>query len=389
MNIQRLTCLVFYLFLAFVLMTCTEPFSPPRTGYDDLLVVDGFVSNDTSSYTVKLTHTYPIDTTMFSPESGAQVSIVDDMGSSNQLHEKSPGVYKTDSTTFIGEIGRGYQLKVHTQGGKDYLSDVVAMRQTPPIDSVYYDYVVKAANNDSGKQPGLQIYVDSHDPENNTSYYRWEYEDTWQIVSPLPSYFEFDGDSIVSRKDNVTNCWNSSASTQILIATSKNLSVDRISSFPLAFVPGESKKLRTKYSILVRQYALGADAYLFWENIKQTSESLGSLFDPQPGTVKGNIHNVTDPNEPVLGYFDAASVAKMRIFISRRDLKDYDLPPYFSYCENQQVPNDSIDFYHNYYRYNLVAPWYGERGLVGYYMTTESCSDCRLQGSNVRPDFWK
>ncbi len=388
MSTSRFNQILILLFFSLTLTTCIEPFTPPRTEYDDLLVVDGFISNDTTSYSVKLTRTYPIDTVQYKPETNATVTIVDDQDRNILLSEKSPGVYKTDSTSFIGEVDRAYLLLIHTQGGKDYKSDLVTMHKTPPIDSVHYEFTEIAANIESGKESGVQIYVDTHDPDNGTTYYRWDFEETWEILAELPSYYEYNGNEIVPRTNNITYCWKTRPSTQILIATSKNLTSDRISYFPLTFVSVGSRKLRTKYSILVRQYALSDDAYLFWENIKKNNESLGSLFDPQPGTVTGNVHNVSDPNEPVLGYFDAASISKVRIFIKRGELPNFIMPNPYNYCASREVPTDSVQFYLNF-NYNPLDVWYGMFGPQGYYMASISCSDCRLQGSNQKPAFWK
>ncbi|MDO3626770.1 DUF4249 family protein [Mucilaginibacter sp. BT774] len=71
---------------------------------------------------------------------------------------------------------------------------------------------------------------------------------------------------------------------------------------PILSIASSAEKLSVEYSILVKQYALSADAYKFYANLKKNTEQLGSIFDAQPSAIRGNIHFVTTPAEPVIGY---------------------------------------------------------------------------------------
>jgi hypothetical protein len=51
------------------------------------------------------------------------------------------------------------------------LSEFAEVRITPQLDSVSW----KQENN------GVRIYASTHDPNNNTRYYKWDYEETWEI----------------------------------------------------------------------------------------------------------------------------------------------------------------------------------------------------------------
>src|SRR6202012_4114028 len=99
---------------------------------------------------------------------------------------------------------------------------------------------------------------------------------------------------------------------------------------PLTQIPLTSEKVETKYSIIVRQYALTQEAYNFYQNIKKNTEQLGSIFDAQPSQLSGNIHNVTNPNEPVVGYVTVSTVQSKRIFIAHESLPG-DIQPIYPY----------------------------------------------------------
>ena len=57
------------------------------------------------------------------------------------------------------------------------------------------------------------------------------------------------------------------------------------------------------------------EAYQFWEHVQTVKAREGGLFETVPGNIVGNIHNVNDADERVLGYFYASSVTEKRIFI--------------------------------------------------------------------------
>jgi hypothetical protein len=98
---------------------------------------------------------------------------------------------------------------------------------------------------------------------------------------------------------------------------------------------------------------------------------------------KGNIHNVTNPDEQVIGYISAGTLQQQRIFIYHDQL------PYWIYnfqCYNPDiaVKPDSIRYYFGQLGFTPVGY------STGIYLANEtSCVDCTSQGgSNQKPAFW-
>src|SRR5690348_10020464 len=83
------------IFLFLLLMSCVEPFDIKSISYDNLLIVDGFISSDLKQHQVVLSRTSKINENTFIPETGALVSIKDGSDATIQLTEESPGVYLT------------------------------------------------------------------------------------------------------------------------------------------------------------------------------------------------------------------------------------------------------------------------------------------------------
>ena len=189
--------------------------------------------------------------------------------------------------------------------------------------------------------------LDTHDPQNATRYYRWSYTETWQVHTSYYSILQYDAasGSIVSRPDQIYNCWPSQNSTNILLGSSAKLNVDVIHQAPLVFIPFHNSRLSVLYSIFVTQYALDSLAYNYWQAIKSNTEDVGSIFDPQPNQTKGNIHCVTDTSETVIGYIGAGTTDSIRFFIPNSAMPStWNLNPG---CTSIVVTSDSVDYYFN------------------------------------------
>jgi len=163
---------------------------------------------------------------------------------------------------------------------------------------------------------------------------------------------------------------------------------------------------RSAYSIQVRQYALSADAYTFWTNLKKNTEQLGSIFEPQPSQINGNIHSATNPQEPVIGYISVGSTSLKRIFILNQQLPYWaaitpyqgcvDTPLYYVfYPPGSKTPVNQVNAFINYDRGASIDPLtpiapitVPGGGIVGYTAAENACVDCTLRGTNVEPSFW-
>ncbi len=73
----------------------------------------------------------------------------------------------------------------------------------------------------------------------------------------------------------------------------------------------------------VRQLSISRDAYEYWRRVGEVVNNTGSVFDTPPAPIKGNLYNVNDENEVVLGYFEVSKAKMTRIFTTLADV------PYF------------------------------------------------------------
>lgn len=75
----------------------------------------------------------------------------------------------------------------------------------------------------------------------------------------------------------------------------------------------------TEFLINLQQLSLTEEAHDYLNLLKIQKNSGNSLFDPPPFEINGNLRNVDDPNEKVLGYFFASDQDTKSIKINRRD----------------------------------------------------------------------
>jgi hypothetical protein len=383
---------LFFVLILAITMACKEkydsPVISPETGY---LVVEGAINSGSGNTDLTLSRTTNLDTRNTIHELGAIVKVEAEDNTFNILSEKTDGHYLGNNLNL--NITKKYRLNIKTKSGKEYLSDFIAVKNNPPIDSVSWNR----------EEDGVHLYVNTHDNAGETHYYFWNFTETWEHTADYKSFikYEVSGTSnnktykVVYRNPNDNNyfdssmyfCWQHFASTQLLIGSSIKLSQDAIN-LPIAFIPQASVKLNSLYSINVQQQSLTKEAYEFYELMKKNTEMTGTIFDAQPSVLYGNIHSTSDPNEPVLGYISICPVQEKRIFINPKQIPNWN---YNSNCKETTFRNSSTiirDQALGFIPTNVVPLLAPFPTIVSYFAAPPECVDCRLSGTNVKPDFW-
>jgi hypothetical protein len=361
---------------------CKESYDAPvKSTRNAYLVVDGFINNGTDSTYVHLTHTFTLDdSSRVTPELRAKVTVEGKSNGSYSLQEWGGGVYGIPSLAL--NTAQPYRLHILTAAGKEYVSDYLELKTSPPIDSISWQRT--AAGN-------VQIYANTHDPQNASHYYRWEYQETWEFNSAYYAILKYVNHKIAPLFPNpYYTCWKYASSTSILLGSSTKLSTDEISQAPLALIPSGSWKLQIRYSILVRQYVLTADAYNFWQQMQKNTEQIGSIFSPQPSEPKGNVHSLKDPTEQVIGFVSAGTFRQQRIFITPGQIPDWHSDPYFT-CSLLDIPEDSLEYYLGGSSFILpvdYSPTSSGQGPPRYDIADAYCVNCTLTGTNIKPSYW-
>jgi hypothetical protein len=399
---EIVTCTLILLTVSFV-ADCRKSYAPPETSANHLyLTVDGIINIGTNSVSIfKLTRSQKLSDTLPSiPELSATVNIVNAAGIVYPLTDTGVnGIYLSTGLTL--DPSRKYILSVTTKDGNQYVSDPVTPTKTPPIDSVYWTLGTDGA---TGEQ-AINIFLNTHDPSNNTHLYRWDFTETWEHESLYKTPYLVQNNKIVLVNDSTQHawhCWSSASSTNILLGSSATLSTDIISQAHIARIYQNDPRMDNRYSMLVRQYGIDASTYDYWALVQKQSETLGGLFDIQPAQLTGNIHNQKVPAEPVYGYVSASTVEEKRIFISNQDLPGWKSVSTQTCTQSVHFldtpeQNDLYTYYNTdpnftFYEFGTIPSNQPGGAPIGplQFLITPACLDCSFQGgSTIKPPFWQ
>ncbi len=382
-----------YLLLSFlILQGCVEPFEFENENFENALVVEATLTNEEKIQEVLLSRSFPLDFTGAFPEQGARVSILDNTGNQFYFNETTPGRY-VSSNTFSAVEGRLYTLEITTRDGKNYTSDASGFKGVTSIESIYG----VLSQNQEGVQ-GINIHINSTGSPENPGYYRYEYIETYKILS---RYFRY-REAVVVTNNNIVEvkvveksiqdntCFNSRESNEILLSNSTSLNQDRVVGSFLRFIGQDNPIFANRYSILVKQYGISREAFSYYQSLKELSESEGLFSQIQPGFLAGNMVSLDNPEEYVLGFFSVASVTERRMYFNYIDFYNpVEQPrPFFTDPCSLEYPTLRLDieFYARSEEYRLYSydPPSGE-----FIFVRAACIDCTLLGTNVVPEFWE
>ena len=364
---------------------CVEPFTPTLEENESLLVVEGIITDAPGPYIVELSISTDLTSLSKLPLAGARVTIVEQGGEQEELLEISPGVYSTSVSGIRGVVGKRYKVVVVTPEGEAYESSFEEILPPEPVDTVYVEIESRVDPNYNYDLRGYQFYVDAsiQNPENK--YLFWKLTATYKFNADLKIPFYYAGGIFpFPNPDSLFTCFKTIDVRDVFVFNAEKLTDPEIRQFPLHFVDTEYRELYLRYSLLTKQYTISKEAFLFWDNIKKQNSDLGALYTTQPFQIRGNVMNVSDQEEPVLGYFMAAGYSENRIFVDR----PFGVPFHFSNCvigEPEIYDMRSLPWLSS----SLWPIFLGEspEGAIG--LPSQNCVDCRLKGATIeKPDFW-
>lgn len=370
---------------AMLLFSCEELYTPVYEQEDasPILIIEGYIDMSGNSR-FKLSQTVPLNAEESRvPVANATLAVESETGQAYASFTSTAGGQYTLSHPALPMTTR-YRVRIKTRGN-EYLSDWVTPYASSEISGIDHQRT----------DTGVDILVSTVNRNDNSRYYRWEFEETWKFSARFFSAMVFERGEVRFRKqpeENISVCFRQEKSSDIVIGTTDNLSDNTISRQKIQFIPNLSDKLMNRYSILVKQFSISKEAWLFWSILKKNSESVGDIFGSMPSELKGNVHNTTNPREPVIAMIEASWPAQKRVYISNNDMGSWAVSiPFYSGCEYMEVPvgeaaslfsNPAVIPLSDIYKVPDAPPTH-------YSYTTSRCTDCTLRGGYLNvPDFW-
>jgi len=374
------------LVLAIMIPSCIVPYEPNIESKNiNKFVVSGQVIDNNDYQTVSVSTSSPVSEPEYIPVSGCMVRIFDDKGNVFSMQETGPGIYKCRIAANYLIPGTSFKVEIFTTDGVNIESDFDRMRECPAIDSVYYIRKEMESNIPGHITRGLQFYTDLNSGNIDSHFFRWEAIETWEYHAPYPKQWYYNGTiNEISPPDySRTVCWSTQLVKNIYTLSTEGLVENKYFMFPLNFVDNHTNRLLYGYSLLINQYALSEAAYSYWDQLRINSSEQGGLYEKQPLSIVGNLHNNTIPDQVVLGFFSASSVKSRRLFIGPVNDLAFD---YIEFCSPaplgrfgyQEIEPDEYPAY-------LMGDKTGPLPVV----LSQYCVDCTtLGGTTTKPSFW-
>jgi hypothetical protein len=365
---------------------CIEPYVPYlKESTVGGFVVNGEVSNQEGYQQVTVSLSSDISNPEYLPLPGCKGSIEDDHGNSFNLEEFEPGSYRAWMDQEHLKPGTSYMIRIHTPSGDEIVSDYDKMPQCPEIDSFYYELKDKVTVNTEKTQKGLQFLIDFSGKESDSHFYRWTVDETWEYNSGYPREHYYDGEFHDIRPPDYTyhTCWITKPVPGIFTLATNTLISNSYKGVRVHFVDNSTNRLYVKYTALIKQHAISEAAYAFWEQLRINSQEQGGLYERQPLSVKGNLHNLSHPEMIIKGFFGAYSFTSKRIFVG--GIRDMGVTDGY-YCDAHILGNMGWREFgpEDYPVYYTI--WVGPEVRI----LDHNCIDCRdFGGSLTKPDFWQ
>jgi len=374
--------------LTMMLTSCIKNYEPVIESKDAVkVVVSGQVNQGDTIQRINISSTSTVSEPWYIPIEGCTVEILDDKGNTYSAVDMRHGNYETIIPLSELKEGASFKLNILMPGGVNIVSDFDQIHDCPDVDSVYYSLQdVPSSDPAILRAQGLQFYLNLDGENVACRKYRFDVVETWEYHSAYPIEWFYDGriHHIDPPDFSRMVCWRTLLTKDFFTLTTDNLAQNKYTGFPLNMVDNyTSPRLEYGYSLLVRQYALSDAAFTYWEKIQINSNQQGGLYEKQPLAVKGNMHNVTNPDQEVLGFFGATTVKSKRIFVSPIDSLAI---IYDQHC-------DVFTFLKNGLRQISPAAYpaylYGDKNGYQLMMIRPECVDClKAGGTNIKPDFW-
>ncbi len=319
---------------------CVEPYDPKLSLSTDLVVVSGTITDQAQTQTITLSHQRSTNDSVSTstPIQQASVEVIINGTILVTLRETAPGTYQLP-TGFRGQAGNSYQLQFKTAEGTSYQSTIETMPARVAISRAYDEFNPTGTGQKVANQPvpTNDVYIDFQDPPGAHNFYSWRWRvyerQDWCATCQQGRYIiknvgditqgKVEGSCVPDRTLGTYNfydytcrelCWEIFYSRNLNIFADIYTNGNPVKGRLVAQVP--IYQLETAL-LVIEQLSLTTGAYRYYNLLVSQAQNSGTLADSPPAPTAGNVHNLADDTENVVGYFSASSVTELRYRLNR------------------------------------------------------------------------
>ncbi len=319
-----------FLYIIFLMpLACIDPYEGDIPEGERLLTVEGYITTNPGPHPIRLTRTDTYGSVfegLIRPVVQARVGVRDSEGLVTFLTEVTQGVYNTPES-FRAIAGLSYILQIELQDGSNYTSLPERISSVPQLDSLSYRSIEVATENRDLPRSGVQLIAHFTDPGDQTNFYYWRTAPASYVLVANPELHTLPPTHPTNPrgpdpKDCCAICFVNEQSRVQNFAIASDEDFNGLQTrFPINFIEDDGLRFKDTYRAEVHQLSVSPGAHRFLKLIDQQLGITGSVFDQPPANIRGNMINLENPDEVVLGYFIAASVDSKQIYIQNENLE--------------------------------------------------------------------
>ena len=248
------------------------------------------------------------------PIENATIFLVAADGTKEAYTEMQEGMYQLEGKQIKGETDKEYFLEIKLPNGKEYRSRLAEMPRLIKGDSTYigFGFIEKLLTTGViAKISFLEVFIDTPLPQDGQDYWlKWD----------VTTLFSFPVKICNVLKPPPKMCYISGTidPQEVILHNGERFNASRLDKLKVSqkrLVPVDFE-YRGRHYFLVNQQSITQDAHDYWDKINRVANQTGSIFDAPPAGIPGNIYNINDEKEVVLGYFELSNTDSLRAFVN-------------------------------------------------------------------------
>jgi hypothetical protein len=287
-----------------LLTGCIESFDYHPDNYNSLLVIDGGITNRKGIQTLRLSYSNQYGWYPFLAVGNAKINLYENsVLVPVSFTEVTPGHYQFDGSIVNAKPGNSYSIEIKLADGKEYRSTPEIMPEPVRPDSAYFKVEVIKKINDAGfmiEQQVVRVYINTPvKTGDHPSFLRWRVFEAYSFTQLQVCPFCYPPTCYMTPDPNYQD---------IQIFSSNNLSGGTLKGqLVLERDPLPDVQFYERHYFNVSQYSVSKNCFDYWTKLITVANPTGSFIDTPPAAVIGNVYNVNNNQDVVLGYFEVAA----------------------------------------------------------------------------------